>query len=312
MKITEIVSTPALEESLTGAIGKGLIGLGKKLGGKAAGHADDAAKAAGKTADDVPQSWQDKLYKASKEQRAAAELAKANADKFAKAMENLEPVITKRLKQFLLWESLLEYWYKVSQLHAKYPGSDEEDEQNPEFIKERTRLRGQLIIQWLTPKISNLLVSTGGKAMNAATFGFPVIQSLIKKIPYAGPIAVDLTKPAVRAAVTLFILSPPGARWLAEVTAEIADPIGSLPTLAKNFYDYLTDNLPKEEPAAGAADTGAKDDAGGTSSGGTAPSGQAGQPASGQNNRMDFNKLQKVLPYDFSAKDINDKKDYSK
>jgi hypothetical protein len=309
MKITEIVSTPELEESLTGAIGKGLIGLGKKLGGKAAGHADDAAKAAGKTADDVPQSWQDKLYKASKEQRAAAELAKANADKFAKAMENLEPVITKRLKQFLLWESLLEYWYKVSQLHAKYPGSDEEDEQNPEFIKERTRLRGQLIIQWLTPKISNLVLSAGGKAMNAATFGIPVIQSLLKRIPYAGPVVVDLTKPAVRAAVTAFIMTPGGARWLAEVTAEFADPIGSLPTLANNIYNWLTDNLPKEEPAAdGKADAGAKDDAGGTSTGGAAASGQAGQPAGEKIDRMDFNRPAKIAPYDFTVADVLDKK----
>ena len=101
MKITEIVSTPALEESLTGEIGKGLIGLGKKVFGKGA---DDAVRAAA----DAPKSWQQKAAGYASKKAAAKETAALNAKAFAYASEHLAPEVTKALKALLLFETVIE------------------------------------------------------------------------------------------------------------------------------------------------------------------------------------------------------------
>ena len=310
MKITEIISTPALEESLTGDAVRGLIGLGKKALTKGAGAADDAARAAA----DAPTSWQGKLANYAKTKDVAKQTARANAEAFAYASKHLAPEATTLLKSMLLFETAVEYYIKLRQLHAKYPGSDEDDEQNPEFIKERLHLRGLMISQWLAPKIANL----GLNAAKVASLKLiPFVEKAANKfyrVPYAGPALIDWTKPAVRLAFTTFIVSPAGGRWLAEVLGGYIDDIGSIPTLISNIYNWLADKLSKEAPAAdaGTADSGAQGDAAGTS---TAPNGQAGQSATGKqkdDDGYDPNRLTKVNSYDFNLKDINDKKDYSK
>ncbi len=320
MKITEIVSTPELEESLTGDALRGAINLGKRVFGKGS---DDAARAAREVPSPpaVPKTdkktWQQQAQELAAKKQAEQKLARANAKAFQYASEHLSPEVTKALKRMLLLETAIEYYVKVQQLHDKYPGTDEEDEQNPEFIKERLQLRGLMISQWLAPKIANLGLSAVNGAAKVGTLGiYGLIQTAARRVPYAGPLVIDWTKPLVRAAVTAFIVSPAGGKWLAEFLGEHIESIGSMPALMGNVYDWIKGKITGEPDATasdGTADSGAKDDAAGSS---TAPSGQAGQPgtgakpgaAQGKKDEYDPFRLQKVNPYDFSLKDISDKK----
>ncbi len=308
MKITEIISENNLQqESVVGRI-LDLFKGGAKAAGKNADTGLGGGKAAAQAGDEA-RTWQQQMRDRAEAARIEKEQARLNAEAFKFAMEHYGPEVTKSLKTLLLWETVIEYWIKVRQLHAKYPGTDEEDEKNPEFIKERTRLRGQMISQWLAPKVANMLLNVPKLMIGL----YPLLKWGMGKVPYAGPAIVNLTKPTVRAAISAFLVSPAGGKWLTEFLGETIDAVGSLPTLMHNIYRAIEEKVSGDadsdsDTAPGASD--GKDDAAGTSSGAAGSGSRSGQGAQGAqgSQRRDPNALQKVMPYDFSVKDILDAK----
>lgn len=298
MKITEIISEISIQEGFYDKA----FGRAFKTKPRNTSTPSTAPQGSGST----PPSWSQRYAQNAQARAVRRAQAKANVENLAIALERDAPEITKLLKTLLLWGTVIEYWFKIQELHAKYDGSDEEDEKNPDFIKERLHLRGVLITQWLAPKIVNL----GLNATKVASLGIlPVVIMAMRRFPRSS-IVVDLTKPVVRAAVTAFVVSPPGARFLAELLGDHIDSIGSLPTIIGTAYDaiekWITDN-PDTDSSGGSRDKDGDKDVGGTSSSGGQSSGQGAQN-SNRPSTSRWNELQKVNPYDFDLKDVRNKK----
>lgn len=298
MKITEIVS-----ESLVGSALSGALKLGKKALGKGATAADDAAQAGkGKLSQQA-----DKIRAAQAEKNAANAAAQAEREAAAFLTKHYSQEAIKWINFFGLANAGFDYYKGSAALKAKYPDG------GPEYDKEYRNLLGLSISQAIAPKIA--IWASNKLRITKLLSVFPGFVKMIG-MPNAASVIKSVSSASAQAALTVWFGTKPGQEWLTNVMGGvITGTVGNIAIMAGNAlvaaagvltgdksaddYNPWSDQGQAAKPAA----DGAKDDVAGTSQGSSSTGGTDNKP-------YDPNRINKVLPYDFSTKSLNDKKNY--